>query len=188
VKYRTICADPPWPYVEGTSVTIRSVEVERRGGKSFRHPLPYGWMSVPQITVLPVGELADDDAHLYLWTTQRFLRDAFDIVEILGFQPSATLVWCKAPRGWTPGGPYMSTVEFVLFCQRGSLATKTRVRSQWFNWPRSRHSAKPEAFIDMVEQVSPGPYVELFARRHRLGWDVIGDAMDFRDIREVLSA
>ena|SRR5688572_24906977 len=137
--------------------------------------MPYGLMTVPQIAALPVSDLAEDDAHLYLWTTQRYLRDAQDIAEVWGFEPAATLVWCKAPRGWTPGGTFMSTTEFVLFCRRGSLPAKTRIRSQWFEWPRGAHSAKPEAFIDMVEQVSPPPYVELFARRHRLGWDVWGN-------------
>lgn len=51
----------------------------------------------------------------------------------------------------------------------------TRAPGRWFQWPRGAHSAKPEAFQDMVEQVSPGPYVELFARRDRLGWDTWGN-------------
>jgi N6-adenosine-specific RNA methylase IME4 len=45
----------------------------------------------------------------------------------------------------------------------------------WFQWPRGAHSAKPEAFLDLVEQVSPGPYLEMFARRARFGWDYWGD-------------
>lgn len=50
-----------------------------------------------------------------------------------------------------------------------------RVNTRWWTWPRGEHSAKPEAFLDLVEQVSPGPYLELFARRNRLGWDTWGD-------------
>lgn len=73
------------------------------------------------------------------------------------------------------GGTFMSTTEFVLFCRRGSLRAKQRVDRQWFEWPRGAHSAKPEAFLDMVEATSPGPYLELFARRQRLGWDTWGN-------------
>jgi N6-adenosine-specific RNA methylase IME4 len=63
----------------------------------------------------------------------------------------------------------------VLFARRGSLLSSTHIDRNWWQWSRSAHSQKPEAFIDLVEQVSPGPYVELFARRHRLGWDVWGN-------------
>jgi N6-adenosine-specific RNA methylase IME4 len=170
MKYRTIVADPPWAY-ERTGLTFTAP----RGGRFVGHGLPYASLSPVQIALLPVADIAEDDAHLYLWTTQRYLRPAHDIAEGWGFQPAATLVWCKPPRGFALGGTFMSTTEFVLFCRRGSLPAKTRIRSQWFDWPRSAHSAKPEAFIDMVEQVSPPPYVELFARRHRLGWDVWGN-------------
>lgn len=171
VKYRTIVADPPWHY-------------ERMGGdyawrkgkpSGERLTLAYPTMTVAEIAALPVSGLADQHAHLYLWTTQRYLRDAYTVAESWGFSVSCVLVWCKRPTGFNVGGAFMSTVEFALFCRRGTLPAKMRARSQWFEWPRGAHSAKPEAFIDLVEQVSPGPYVELFARRHRLGWDVWGN-------------
>jgi N6-adenosine-specific RNA methylase IME4 len=131
-------------------------------------------MSLDEIAALPVKSLADQDSHLYLWTTQRFLRASFDIVAAWGFSVSATLVWCKEPKGFM-GGAYRSSVEFVHFAKRGSLAHKTQAPSRWFQWPRGIHSKKPEAFLDLVEQVSPGPYLEMFARRQRLGWDTWGD-------------
>lgn len=171
MKYRTIVADPPWQY-------------ERMGGNyAWRQGCPsgetlhldYPTMPVEEIAALPVADLADKDAHLYLWTTQKYLPDAYEVARRWGFSVSCALVWCKAPTGFGIGGTFMSSVEFALFCRRGSLKANTRIRSQWFEWPRGQHSAKPEAFIDMVEQVSPGPYVELFARRHRLGWDVWGN-------------
>jgi hypothetical protein len=61
--------------------------------------------------------------------------------------------------------------------QKGSLPRKrlSRASGRWHEWPRGPHSAKPEAFLDMVEAVSPGPYLEMFARRQRLGWDTWGD-------------
>jgi N6-adenosine-specific RNA methylase IME4 len=167
-RYRTIVADPPW-------------DVERshgganwRRGDRARPDLPYGTMTNAQIAALPVGDLATADAHLYLWTIQRHLCATFSIAREWGFRPSCVLTWCK-PRGGFVGGTFFSNAEFVLFCRRGSLAAKQRVNSQWFEWPRGEHSAKPEAFLDLVEQVSPGPYVELFARRARFGWDYWGD-------------
>ena len=85
------------------------------------------------------------------------------------------------PMGIGFGGAFTTTTEFVLFCRRGSLAHNQRQDSSWWRWSRPyenghiAHSAKPETFLDLVEQVSPGPYLELFARRNRLGWDTWGD-------------
>ncbi len=131
-------------------------------------------MSVGDIKALRLGLLADADSHLYLWTTNAHLRSAFDIVDAWGFRHSQTLTWCKTPRGIGPGGAFTSTTEFVLFCRHGSLAPVQRLNSTWFQWPRAGHSVKPGAFFDLVESVSPGPYVELFARQPRLGWDAWG--------------
>lgn len=170
MKYRTIVADPPWEY-ERTGVTFK----DATSGEFEGHGLPYSTMTLGQIADVPVRHLAARDAHLYLWTTQKYLRDAYWIAEAWGFNVSSVLVWCKPVRGWTVGGTFMSTTEFVLFCRRGSLKAQTRVERQWFEWSRGEHSAKPEAFMDLVEQVSPGPRIELFSRRARLGWDTWGD-------------
>lgn len=131
-------------------------------------------MTLEEIASLPVRDLAESDAHLYLWTTNRYLRPAYDIAEAWGFTVAKPLVWCKEPMGFM-GRPFTSSAEFVLFCRRGSLRCIADAGRQWWIWPRGRHSAKPEAFQDIVEQVSPGPYVELFARRDRLGWDTWGN-------------
>jgi len=84
------------------------------------------------------------------------------------------LVWCKPPRGIGPGGAFSNTVEFVLFCRRGSLSPLARCSSTWWEWSREGHSRKPQGFLDIVERVSPGPYLELFSRAPRLGWDSWG--------------
>ena len=186
MRYRTIVIDPPWRYGEGWPVGRHPVGTEHDGRRTA---LGYPSMSVNEIAALPVAALADPDGcHLYLWTTNRYLRDAFNVVAGWGFRYSQLLVWAKTPMGIGPGGAFSQNAEYVLFSRRGKLAHRRRLDTVWFNWPRTaKHSAKPEHFIDMVETISPGPYVELFARRHRLGWDVIGDAFDERDITEVLS-
>jgi N6-adenosine-specific RNA methylase IME4 len=94
------------------------------------------------------------------------------------------LVWAKAPFGGGLGGTYGISTEYILFCRRGSLAAKKRVTGTWWNWKRQyengypKHSAKPEAFQNMVESVSPGPYMEMFARRKRHGWSTWGNEVE----------
>lgn len=168
MKYRTIVADPPWEY--------DSWPIGRGAKFGQRLPIPYPTMSLEEIAGIPVRELAEKDAHLYLWTTQRYLDDAFDIARLWGFKHSTTLVWAKPPLGIGPGGTYAPNAEFVLFCRRGVLKASQRLNTCWWSWPRTHeHSRKPEAFLDLVESVSPGPYLELFARRQRIGWDTWGN-------------
>lgn len=242
-RYRTIVADPPWPIGDFP---------EWADGKGVI-ATPYPTMTLDEIKGLRIGRFAEPDAHLYLWTINDHLAASFKVAREWGFLPSATLVWCKPPRGIGMGGSYASNVEFCLFCRRqgvpGHLAVTSfladaadaagltradvdrhmgtndmggwwlsrlehrsrvptpeqwvklkaflgadnsmdevytglreaerwkgeRVDTRWFVWPRGAHSAKPEAFLDMVERVSPGPYLELFARRARFGWDYAGD-------------
>ena len=177
-RYRTIVADPPWDHSDGTGLSLSGggglVLGENWSGATRPTKVPYSVMTLVEIAALPIPDLAENDAHLYLWTTNRYLRDAYDIVRGWGFNVTKPLVWCKSPKGFM-GGAFTSSVEFVLFARRGSLATLSRAGRQWWNWPRSGHSAKPEAFLDLVETVSPGPYLELFARRNRLGWDTWGN-------------
>jgi N6-adenosine-specific RNA methylase IME4 len=175
-KYRTIVIDPPWHY--GTTLPgfrgRHGGDVRDRG----RSGLPYGTMTLDEIRGLPVADLAARDAHLYLWTTAKYLEAAFSIARAWGFKYSTPLVWCKPPRGF-PGFPtYAIATEFVLFCRRGSLKATGRIDRNWWEWKRGAHSQKPEHFIDMVETISPGPYLEMFSRRHRLGWDVWGDGVN----------
>lgn len=190
-RYRTIVADPPWDHSDGTGyvVTIgdRSTRRQRTDG-GYVTGVPYETQSVEWIASLPVGDLAEKDAHLYLWTTNRYLRDVWSVAQAWGFKGVCLITWCKPPTGVMPGGPWGSNTEFCLYAKRGNLSAHGRANGRWYEWPRRRgapvkeggrreggHSAKPEAFLDLVEQVSPGPYVELFSRRDRLGWDTWGN-------------
>jgi N6-adenosine-specific RNA methylase IME4 len=172
-RYRTIVADPPWHY-DGFGIGRAPKGCEVWSAKT---PLPYVTMTPTEIAALPVASLAENDAHLYLWTTNRYLPDAFDVVKSWGFRYSTPLVWAKTPMPTMIGGAFRPSAEFVLFCRRGKLPALRREVTQWWNWPRQghNHSRKPEAFLDLVESMSPGPYLEMFARRNRLGWDTWGD-------------
>ncbi len=163
-RYRTIVADPPWRTTTGP-----------QWGQGGHRPLAYPTMTLDEIAALPVSDLANDAAHLYLWTTNILVDSAFDIARAWGFKTSVLLTWCKAPLGMGLGDAFGITTEHVIFAHRGGLRPLVREPSTWWQWKRGKHSAKPEAFLDMVERVSPPPRIELFARRQRLGWDTWGD-------------
>lgn len=167
--YSTIVADPPWHYDE-----MQKRRYPEKGLSYERMSLAYSTLSVDEIAALPVEELAAPDAHLYVWTTNRYLPATFDIVKAWGFRYAQTLVWAKTPHGITAGGAYTNSAEFCIFARRGSPGQLAREDSTWWHLPRGAHSAKPPAFLDMVERVSPGPRLELFARATRFGWDSWG--------------
>jgi N6-adenosine-specific RNA methylase IME4 len=187
-RYATIVADPPWDVSAGRSIG----RYEMKDGKQTfgvtddaSRPLEYPFMSVADIKALRVADVAAPDAHLYLWTTSGYLPAAFDVAKAWGFAYSTTLVWAKNVMGGGLGGAFGISTEFVLFCRRGSLKAHGRVGGTWFNWKRPydkrgkpRHSAKPAHFMTMVEEVSPGPYLEMFAREHRDGWHSWGNEVD----------
>lgn len=186
VKYTTIVIDPPWPQKGGGPLCggMGAGFGQGPGTRRPSLPLPYKTMTVDEIAALPVAALAAPDAHLYLWTTSGFLRAAFDLVKTWGFRYSTTLVWAKTPIGGGMGGDaYGIATEFVLFARRGKLAAHGRAGRNWWVWERPydgrgkpMHSGKPLGFYDLVAQVSPGPYLEMFARGGgRLGWDSWGD-------------
>ena len=163
--FAAIVADPPWNLEWNANVG---------NGRSGRKGLPYPTMTLEAICALPVAEQAASSAHLWLWTTATFLYDAPRVALSWGFRPSYTLTWAKPGLG--VGGRFRHTTEFFLFCERGpQLPLTRRDLPTHFIWPSGEHSAKPDAFYDLVESVSPGPYLEMFSRRARLGWSTWGN-------------
>ncbi len=183
MKFATIVADPPWEVKAGRAMGAYKVvdgkQVWPAGETAVARPLAYPTMTVPEIAALAVP--AADDCHLYLWTINRYVDEAFDVARAWGFKYSTLLTWAKNPKGSGLGGCYGISSEYVLFCRRGTLAAKADVNTTWFNWKRPykngypQHSAKPPEFYTMVEHVSPGPYLEMFARQPRAGWAVWGN-------------
>lgn len=159
--YCTLVADPPWRY--GNTST--------RGAAEDHYPT----MSIEELGKLSVevDEWAAPDCHLYLWATNNFLREAFEVVAAWGFEYKTLLTWVKPQIGM--GNYFRARTEHVLFALRGSAPTARRDISNVVEADRTQHSRKPDAFYDLVEAQSPGPYLEMFARRRRLGWDNWGN-------------
>ncbi len=178
-RYRTIVADPPWAISWRGSApeTFTRASV---AGVTRTKPLSYTTLPLSAICSLPVSELADEDALLWMWATRKVFRegDAARVARAWGFEPCGEVIWGLRNPGL--GGANGNDHEPILIARRGALRIDTTkpLGVRFWRQPYAKgkiHSAKPDGFLDLVEQVSPGPYLELFARRQRLGWDTWGD-------------
>ena len=160
-RFRCIYADPPWAY-ENTACR----------GAAAKH---YRTMSLGEVCELPVRELADNEAHLHLWTTSSFLFEAKRVIDAWGFQYKSSFVWCKPVMGC--GNYWRLAHEFLLLGVRGRLAFGDRSLRSWTEAARTSHSTKPDKIRELVERASPGPRLELFSRRTSPGWTVFGSSI-----------
>lgn len=159
-KFGTVYADPPWKY--GNQGTRASTD---------NH---YSTMSVDDLCEMPVSELVADDAHLHLWTTNAFLFEAKRLIDAWGFEYKSCFVWVKPQIGI--GNYWRVSHEFMLLGVRGNAKRfGRRDLPSWINEPRGKHSAKPEKVRKLIEQCSPGPFLELFGRSPIEGWTVFGN-------------
>lgn len=174
--FRTIVADPPWPFRWDGGT----------GGRRRRATaLGYSTMALEEIAALPVADLADPaGCHLFLWVTPELYRlgEGVRVARAWGFEPVDELIWEKPNIGM--GRFPRHCHEPLLIARRGEIAfTGPRNVRSVQRWAQphvsdnggKQHSAKPDAALDLIEQASPGPYLELFARRARFGWEYAGN-------------
>lgn len=161
-KFATIMADPPWAY--GNQATRAATD---------NH---YVTMSVADICAMPVAGLAAEDAQLHLWTTNGFLREAFDVIDAWGFSYRSCFVWCKPQLGI--GNYWRVSHEFLLLGIRGSATFEDKSLKSWAELDRGKHSAKPESVRAMIETAFVGPRLELFGRIACPGWTVFGNEVE----------
>jgi N6-adenosine-specific RNA methylase IME4 len=137
-------------------------------------------MSIKDLCMLPiVKESIMDDAHLYLWLTNSFIVEAHEVARAWGFRPKTLITWGKMKPNGTPsmkaGYYFRGATEHMLFAVRGKGRLIGPPCPTLHLSPRLAHSVKPAWSYEMIEQQSPGPYLELFARELRAGWDSWGD-------------
>jgi N6-adenosine-specific RNA methylase IME4 len=168
-KFRTILADPPWQQP--------LMGKRQRAKGDAADSLPYRTMPLEEICALPVGDHADAACHCWLWTTNAFLEAGFQVMRAWGFRYLAPVHWIK-PSGL--GNYVVHRTQTILLGYRERCIFD---RLRYFpniistNGP-PRHSHKPEAAYELIEKVSHGPRLELFARRGRAGWMVWGDQIE----------
>ena len=168
MKYQTIVADPPWHY--------EAFANNPKPGLGGTAPLPYSSLTLDEIRRIPVADLAATDCRLFMWTTNKYLGEAFGVLNSWGFRYTQTLVWHKTGNPSPFGGSVAPNhAEYILVGRRGTPAVVSRMSSSVVAAPVTDHSVKPECFLDYIEAVSEPPYVELFARRARFGWDYWGN-------------
>lgn len=179
--YRTVLADPPWPV--GSSSRTRPWVMGVGGRRRRASAMPYELMELDDIWTLPVAELVEQDAHLYLWITAKLNAQGVGIqtLDSWGFRWVGEIVWAKPNYGL--GAFPRPQHEVLIVARRGSLSFARRDVGSVQTWRQARlpnnggkiHSAKPDGAQDLIESASPGPYLEMFARRQRLGWDTWGN-------------
>ena len=157
--YRTILADPPWQAEQQSN---------SRGAIKY-----YNLMPLEQIKAMPIKDLVEPDSHCWLWVTNASLRYGYEVLEAWGFTPRSVLTWVK-PR-FTLGNYLRNATEHLLFGTRGKAPVRFKGQATWMFAPLQDHSHKPEEQYAVIERVSKGPSLELFARRHQPNWDVWGN-------------
>lgn len=173
-RYGTILADPPWRF-------------QNRTGKmapEHQRLMRYPTLDFEEIYRLPIAELAAEQSHLYLWVPNALLAEGLETMKRWGFTYKTNLVWYKVRKDGGPDGRgvgfyFRNVTELVLFGVRGSLRTFAPVRRQvnLFRSLKREHSRKPDQLYSIIEACSPAPYLELFARHKRPGWDQWGNEL-----------
>jgi len=166
--FDVISVDPPWPY-EGENKNITSFDSVGR-----RVANPYPEMSIEDIKNIEMPLM--DDAVILLWTTHKFLPDAFEILKDWGMDYKATLVWNKEKMGM--GAWFRMQCEFCIVGVKGKPYWENTTFRDILNEPRREHSRKPDSFFEMIEKITLGRRLEYFSRERREGWEVFGNDIE----------
>lgn len=172
-RFGTILADPPWRF---TNRTGKMAPEHRRLSR-------YGTLTMDEIATLPISAIAAQTAHLYLWVPNALLPDGLRVMSAWGFEYKTNIVWHKLRKdggsdGRGVGFYFRNVTEMILFGIRGKNARTLQPGRRQVNYLGTRkreHSRKPDEQYEIIEACSPGPWLELFARGKRNGWDSWGD-------------
>lgn len=172
-KVRTILADPPWQFQNKTG----------KVAPEHKRLSRYETMQLADIEALPVAEIADEPAHLYLWIPNAMLPDGLRVMAAWGFTYKSNIIWHKIRKDGGPDGRgvgfyFRNVTEILLFGTRGKNARTLAAGRRQVNFLATRkreHSRKPDEQYQIIESCSPGPFFELFARQPRAGWQSWGN-------------
>jgi N6-adenosine-specific RNA methylase IME4 len=170
--YGTILADPPWRFSNRTGKMAPEHQRLRR----------YPTMELEEIMALPVQMIAAPQSHLYLWVPNALLAEGLEVMKRWGFTYKTNLIWYKIRKDGGPDGRgvgfyFRNVTEVILFGVRGNQRTFPPGRRQvnLLATCKREHSRKPDEQFKLIEECSPGPYLELFARHPRPNWACWGN-------------
>lgn len=171
--FKTILADPPWQF---TNRTGKMAPEHRRLSR-------YSTMTLADICALPVSQVAAQSSHLYLWVPNALLPDGLAVMSAWGFNYKSNLIWHKTRKdggsdGRGVGFYFRNVTEILLFGVRGKNVRTLAPGRRQVNLiaeQKREHSRKPDQQYKVIEECSPGPFLELFARGVRPGWTVWGN-------------
>lgn len=172
-RFTTVLADPPWRFINRTG----------KMAPEHRRLSRYDTMTVDEIASLPVAKILKPTAHLYLWVPNALLPDGIKVLASWGFEYKSNIVWHKLRKdggsdGRGVGFYFRNVTELLLFGVRGKNARTLAPGRRQVNYIGTRkreHSRKPDEQYDLIEDCSPGPFLELFARGLRPNWSVWGN-------------
>ena len=174
-NYGVILADPPWRFQNRTG---KMAPEHKRLNR-------YETLLLEEIKEIPVHLVSAKNSHLYLWVPNALLKEGLEVMEAWGFKYKSNIIWHKVRKDGGPDGRgvgfyFRNTTEVILFGVRGSLRTLKPGRKQVniIRTQKQEHSRKPDELYDIIEQCSPGPFLEVFARGKRKNWDVFGNQAD----------
>jgi N6-adenosine-specific RNA methylase IME4 len=175
-RFATVLADPPWRFANRTG----------KMAPEHKRLSRYETMSIEEICALPVGEVARERAHLYLWVPNALLPWGLQALAAWGFTYKSNIVWHKVRKdggsdGRGVGFYFRNVTELILFGVRGkNIRTLAPGRRQvnLLATRKQEHSRKPGEQYAIIEACSEGPYLELFARGRREGWTSWGAEAD----------
>ena len=160
-RYHCCYLDPPW-------------DINQKG--KYGAEKHYDLMTLEQIRNLPIPQLTAQNSHVWLWVPNGLIPQGLELLKEWGFTYRSPFYWVKPRMGL--GNYLRNASEVVLLGTRGTAPVLFRGQPNWGFFPLQDHSHKPEEMYDIIERLSPGPYLELFARRHRPGWDSWGNEID----------
>ncbi len=170
--YGTILADPPWRFSNRTG----------KMAPEHQRLLRYPTMELEEIMELPVQMLAAPQSHLYLWVPNALLAEGLEVMKRWGFTYKTNVIWYKTRKDGGPDGRgvgfyFRNVTEIILFGVRGNLRTLPPGRRQvnMIASNKREHSRKPDEQYLLIQECSPGPYLELFARHPQPGWTCWGN-------------
>ena len=171
MKYQIIYCDPAWDY-KG-----QKQHSGKGGSLSGGAETHYKTLKLKDLKRMDVPSISDNDCLLFMWTTSPHLDQAIELLKSWGFKwATIGFVWDKGRVN--PGFYTMSQCEICLIGKKGKIPQPRGARNirQLVNWPREKHSKKPDEVRKRIEQMFPTQKkIELFARSKSEGWDVWGN-------------